>query len=241
MSKGGVLIKAKPVPNMKRLTQILLGEIPMYMALQPIQSLISDVVIGHEALARWETNVTLNPLDVWRTALFFGQLDPLEDLVRNRVAALRQHIEGKLFVNLHPLALNPSRWISLVDRDIVLEITEAEAIDYKGVAELKAAGFSVALDDLGTGHATFEALVRIQPDFIKIDKSLIKGCHKDPHQWSLLRSLVEHGQRVGAQVLAEGIETQEDLEAVRRSGCEFGQGYLLGYPEKLWLLAEKRK
>lgn len=219
-------------PNPKRLAQILCGEIPMFMALQPIKSLTEDKVIGYEALARWEAGATFNPMDVWRMALHFGQLDTLEDMVRDRVLRLQPEVKGKLFINLHPMALNPKRWLPLRNKNVVLEVTEPEEIDFQGVSALKKAGFHIALDDLGTGHATFKALVQIQPEFIKIDKSLIINCHRDKHKWSLLKALVEHGKRIGSQVIAEGIETTEDLEAVRKSQCQYGQGYLLGYPEK---------
>lgn len=204
----------------------------MFMALQPIKSLTEDLVIGYEALARWETGATFNPMDVWRMALHFGQLNALEDMVRDRVLQIQPKIKGTLFINVHPMALDPKRWLPLLHKNVVLEVTEPEEIDFQGVTALKKAGFKIALDDLGTGHATIKALVRIQPEFIKIDQSLILNCHKDKHKWSLLKALVEHGQRMGSQVVAEGIETVEDLEAVKKAKCMYGQGYLLGHPEK---------
>lgn len=204
----------------------------MFMALQPIKSLTEDQVIGYEALARWEAGPAFNPMDIWRMALHFGQLDTLEDMVRDSVLRLQPEVNETLFINLHPMALNPERWLPLLEKNVVLEVTEPEEIDFQGVTALKEAGFHIALDDLGTGHATFKALVRIQPEFIKIDKSLIINCHRDKHKWSLLKALVEHGQRIGSQVIAEGIETVEDLQAVKQSQCQYGQGYLLGYPEK---------
>lgn len=213
----------------------------MFMALQPIKSLTEDLVIGYEALARWEAGAPFNPMDVWRMALHFGQLDALEDMVRDRVLQIQPQIKGTLFVNVHPMALNPKRWLPLLHKNVVLEVTEPEEIDFQGVTALKKAGFRIALDDLGTGHATFKALVRIQPEFIKIDQSLILNCHKDKHKWSLLKALVEHGQRMGSQVVAEGIETVEDLEAVKKAKCLYGQGYLLGRPEKQRPAIEKRE
>ncbi|AFM42937.1 EAL domain-containing protein [Desulfosporosinus acidiphilus SJ4] len=224
----------------KRLAQIFSGEIPMFMALQPVKSLTEDLAIGYEALARWEAGATFNPMDVWRMALHFGQLDALEDMVRDRILQIQPQVKGTLFINLHPMALNPKRWLPFLHENVVLEVTEPEEIDFHGVTALKKAGFRIALDDLGTGHATFKALVEIQPEFIKIDRSLIVNCHKDKHKWSLLRALVEHSQRMGAQVVAEGIETKEDLEAVKRTKCQYGQGYLLGYPERQLPSLEKR-
>ena len=94
-------------------------------------------------------------------------------------------------------------------------------------------GFTIALDDLGAGHASLHRLVELRPDVAKLDMALIRGIDRDPYRLALLKSLVRFSEEVGMQLVAEGIETPAELEAVRRQGVAFGQGYLLGRPRAL--------
>ncbi len=94
-------------------------------------------------------------------------------------------------------------------------------------------GFSIALDDLGAGHSSLNRLVELRSDVAKLDMKLIRGIDQDPFRLALLKSLVRFGEEVGMVLVAEGIETPAELEAVRRQGVAFGQGYLLGRPRAL--------
>jgi len=131
---------------------------------------------------------------------------------------------------LEDLRLRPS--------DVVFEISEKESIrnfeifrearDY--YAEL---GFKMALDDTGVAYGSLEALMELSPDFIKVDLSLVRSIDTDPPRQELLRALHAVAGKLGAEIIAEGIETSEELTTLQGLGIPYGQGYLFGRPAPL--------
>jgi EAL domain-containing protein (putative c-di-GMP-specific phosphodiesterase class I) len=154
-----------------------------------------------------------------------------------------------LFVNLHPHELNDSL-LSSAETEVaayasrlVLEITESEAIrDTKRLARvldgLRAIGFRIALDDLGSGYAGLNSLSLLKPDFIKLDMSLVRRVATDGGAARLVRHILEFAVGEGMTVIAEGVETEQELEAVRRLDCPLAQGYLLARPSEPFVLLE---
>jgi len=206
--------------------QILEGEIPTKVALQPIVSLENLTIIGYEALARWPD---FSPDVIVSLANTYQEVELLESLIVRAVDEIRNHIPGLLFINVHPSIVNPDLWSVFRHRNVILEVTEVQTVNFKGVLRLREMGFPLALDDLGTGHATFDTLLKLCPEYLKLDKVLTQSMHIKARN-SLLESMVGHARRLGAKVIAEGIETKEQLQAAVESGCHFGQGYLLGKP-----------
>jgi EAL domain-containing protein (putative c-di-GMP-specific phosphodiesterase class I) len=118
---------------------------------------------------------------------------------------------------------------------VVVEITEHEAVaDYIvtriALDRLRRAGARIAVDDTGAGFASLRHVLMLQPDVIKLDTSLTRGIETDKRQQDLVRAVTVFGAQVGAAVLAEGIETQGQLDQLRHIGVHLGQGWHLGVP-----------
>jgi len=204
------------------------------------------VPVGAEALARFSDD-PVRP-DAW-----FSQADevglrlPLEfAAAATALGSLDGHPDlGYLSINLSPDAiLDPlfATFLEGADRSrIVLEITEhAPVDDYAAVAqaldEHRSAGLRIAVDDAGAGFASFRHILKLRPDFIKVDMSLVRDIHLDPVRQALTESIVTFSRTVGASLVAEGVETQEELDTLARLGVTLMQGYLLCPPsrEPLW-------
>jgi EAL domain-containing protein (putative c-di-GMP-specific phosphodiesterase class I) len=123
--------------------------------------------------------------------------------------------------------------------NVVIEITEHELASEdgsleEGLARLRNRGARIAVDDAGAGYAGLNQIMRVQPEIIKLDRSLVEGVHADGAKAALIEFFVLFASRVGAKVCAEGIETVDELRAVVNLGVTFGQGYLLGRPSEPW-------
>jgi EAL domain-containing protein (putative c-di-GMP-specific phosphodiesterase class I) len=121
---------------------------------------------------------------------------------------------------------------------VVLEMVEqGDPCDLRAllpkVEALRRLGVRIALDDFGTGHANYLMVLECRPEYLKIDRRFVHGCHQDVRRQAFLESLVTLAGRVGARVVAEGIEVEKDLERVRRAGISLVQGFLLGRPSHL--------
>jgi len=118
---------------------------------------------------------------------------------------------------------------------VVIEITERGGHDDRArlpgkVASLRAAGFGVALDDIGTGLTGLQAISEMRPDYLKLDVSLVHDIQANLVTQDLLRSLTRVAQSIGAQVIGEGVETEQERSTLRSCGTEFGQGFLFSPP-----------
>lgn len=123
--------------------------------------------------------------------------------------------------------LNPS--------DVVLEITERSAIeDFKlfreALAHYRNQGYFIALDDVGAGYSSLQSIAELHPDFLKVDRSLIMNVNQDPTKWALLETFVTFSKRIGCQVIAEGVETGEEMRTVVQLGVDYIQSYYIGRP-----------
>ena len=209
------------------------GPQPVY---QPIVELTTSVVVGSEALSRFPTG---SP-DAWfADATRVGAGEDLE--LAAVTAALRQRprTPGFLSLNVSPAVARSPAFSRLVGGEplggLVLEITEHERVEDYGallrqLAPLRAAGLRVAVDDAGAGFASMHHVLALQPEFIKLDISLIRDVHRDPTRRALAGALTLFAGQTGAQVVAEGIETRDELECLRDLGVSLGQGYHLGRP-----------
>jgi EAL domain-containing protein (putative c-di-GMP-specific phosphodiesterase class I) len=119
-------------------------------------------------------------------------------------------------------------------RRLTFEIVETEAVNpahlLSVVQEYKRQGFGVALDDFGTGNAGFLQLVNLQPDIVKVDRALIRGCDHDKQRLAILATILGLGQQIGFKVVLEGMERPEEVAALRSVGGRFMQGYYFGRP-----------
>jgi EAL domain-containing protein (putative c-di-GMP-specific phosphodiesterase class I) len=147
-----------------------------------------------------------------------------------------------LSLNFSPSALASPKIMAILPRnmsDIVVEVTEHELASEdggleEGLAKMRARGARIAVDDAGAGYAGLNQVMRVQPDVIKLDRSLIEGVHCDSAKAALVEFFVMFARRVGAGVCTEGIETLEELRTLINLGVSYGQGYLLGRPADPW-------
>jgi EAL domain-containing protein (putative c-di-GMP-specific phosphodiesterase class I) len=147
-----------------------------------------------------------------------------------------------LFVNLHPSELEEG-WLVLPDDpifshddDIYLEITESVPMTHADLCEEALAVACartcvyLAVDDFGAGYSNLQLIADLEPKIVKIDRKLVQDLHRRPRKQKVVSIVVRLCQELGAEVVAEGIETRDELSAVRDCGAQYGQGYLLGRP-----------
>jgi len=210
---------------------------------QPICSLSGETV-GAEALARFACEPLQGP-EIW-----FAEADEagmrLElELAAAHVAltALRDLPEPLyLAINVAPMTLADATFARLFERidatRIVIEITEHAPIDdYESVRQAltryQSLGLRVAVDDAGAGFASLRHILRLNPDFIKLDRSLIDGIESDATVQALAAGLISFGERIDATLIAEGIERAAQVEALTSLGVRYGQGYFFARPSPL--------
>jgi EAL domain-containing protein (putative c-di-GMP-specific phosphodiesterase class I) len=223
--------------------QQLLDDEAITMVFQPIVDLLTSRMVGVEALARFSAPPQRRPDEWFAEAAAAGLGTDLELLaVDAAVAHLNQLPDDTyLSVNVSPrTALDPRLSEALLPRAtrIVLELTEHAPVDQyddllAALVELRNAGMRVAVDDAGSGYASLQHILRLSPDIIKLDIELIRGINADPARQSLAAALVLFGDKIGATITAEGIETTDEVHTLRRLHVPFGQGYHLGRPGPL--------
>ena len=127
------------------------------------------------------------------------------------------------------------RAAGLDPRQLTIECTEQQAVAdverlQKAVRALRRIGFGFAVDDAGAGYASFALIAALRPTVIKIDRDIVSGIARDDAKQALVEAFVSFGRRIGARLLAEGIEKRADLATIAELGVDLGQGYLLGRP-----------
>ena len=209
--------------------------------LQPIFDIREGRCLGVEALSRFPAEFG-GPAHVFSAAHRAGLGPALERLALQRAAALRPTLVADQFlsINLTPsvayeLAAKENARLGIDFSAFVLEITEHTAVDSysklrRRLQHWRHQGLRLAIDDAGAGYASLKHVVELEPDMIKIDRSLIHGSAADHARRSAIGAFVSLAADTGALVIAEGVEHAEDLKAVRDLGIDAAQGYLLGRP-----------
>ena len=219
---------------------------------QPIVSLDARRIIGYEALARRSGHLNSGVAGLFSAALRLGLGRDLDWLCRRMALdGARDLDDGTLlFINVGvPALVDPlhdidqmlllTSWAQRQPEEIVLELSEREAVtDRLRLREVLTAyryyGFRFALDDVGEGHSTIEVLATARPEYIKIARALTRGPgHTIDGNLAAIAALVTFAEATGAQVIAEGVETDADIDLMDGLGVQFGQGYALGRPAPL--------
>jgi len=213
------------------------------IALQPIVDVSTRRFSGYEALSRFPK------VDDWTPDRWFREADGVglgPELEQSAVGAALAHLERlprrlSLSVNVSARALCSSESLLRLLTDagtprLVVELTEhAQVEDYDEVVttldELRKTGIRVAVDDAGSGYAGLEHILRLQPEVLKLDRALVEGVADHPGRQALCGALLGFTQRVGSSLVAEGVETRRDLDALACLGVPFAQGYYLGRPQ----------
>lgn len=223
----------------RRRTRAVIARNDMSVALQPIVSFGNGRWVGVEALARFGD---ARPPDVWfAEAQEVGLGVELELIaLRKQLAVLGDLPSGvALSVNASPaLVLDPRFRAALDGVDmtrLTVEITEHVAVDtydeiHDVLIPLRERGLRLAVDDTGAGYASFHHVLRLRPDSIKLDRSLLAHITSDPARRAFVTAIVLLGLELGASVTAEGVETPSELETLASLGVDYAQGFLLARP-----------
>lgn len=217
----------------------------LFMAFQPIVHAGSGAVFAYEALMRSVEGNLQRPPALLDAATQSERLHELGRAVRACVAStIAQSPEDRLFfVKLHPKDLLdptlyfPTEPLSQVASRVVLEITERASLDSLTdapalVAQLRKIGYRIALDDLGAGYAGLTSFTVLEPEFVKLDMSLIRGIAENPTKQKIVRSMVRLCHELGQGIIAEGVETHEERVALVDLGCDLMQGYFFACPTR---------
>ncbi|MDH5434491.1 MAG: EAL domain-containing protein [Gammaproteobacteria bacterium] len=225
----------------KKRIQSVLDEDKIIIHYQPIFNIQTNQIAGFESLSRFNTETYRTP-DIWfKEASQVGMGEKLE------IAAIVKAIKGLneldsntyISVNTSPeYILNGAIANVLQNIDtnrIVLEITEHSPVssysDLRLALEpLRKKGVRLAIDDAGAGYSSFQHILELEADIIKLDISLTQNIHSEPRKYLLAKALCAFAKSIKCTIIAEGIETDEELNSLRGLGIDLIQGYLLGRP-----------
>lgn len=220
---------------------------------QPIISLNNGSVLGHEALSRITHESEIgNPEMLFKVAGEYNKLWELERLCRTK--SLESAYEfmippysKKLFLNVNPSIMHDESfkegWTQeflqkyrIVPNNIIFEITERNVItDMAGfrstIEHYKRQNYRIAIDDAGAGYSGLNLISDVNPNYIKLDMNLIRGIDKDNLKYALVRGMVELSKVSSIYLIAEGIETYEELTTLINLGVQYGQGYYIQKPQ----------
>ncbi len=213
----------------------------IYLAFQPLVDLQKRTTFGFESLVRSDAAEYPTAMSIIEEAVekrFMGQLGRAL-----RHMAVTRCTHHPLFLNLHPAEFDegwlvrPDDAITCHDHDIYLEITESVPLTHfrychSVLREVRSKGIKVAVDDLGAGHSNLKYIADLAPEVVKLDRNLIAELRRGGRLQTLVTAIVDLCNKLGAKVVAEGIETREEMLAVLETGAHYGQGYFLGRPAK---------
>jgi EAL domain-containing protein (putative c-di-GMP-specific phosphodiesterase class I) len=221
------------------------------VAYQPVIDLNTGVVSGAEALVRWRhpQRGLLIPAEFIPVAEDSGLIVPIGAEVLRQAAAQWTAwglAPGRILnVNLSAHQLRHPDVVEMVDNTLrsaglepaalCLELTESVLMDdlhnpRRVLEELKALGVRLAIDDFGTGYSSLTYLKRFPIDIVKIDRSFLAGLGQSTYDDTILAAIIDLVHALGLHATAEGIETGEQLDQLRRLGCDLGQGYFFSAP-----------
>jgi EAL domain-containing protein (putative c-di-GMP-specific phosphodiesterase class I) len=226
----------------------LLTERRLVTYYQPIYHLGTLEILGHEVFTRGPLGGAFEDSEsLFSLAERTNRLGSLERVARAQaLSSANKHLApGKaLFLNTSLGALHDPEVLAFKDQvheygfkpsEVVLEITERVAMAERRAHQevlrgLKRSGFGIAIDDMGAGYSSLQAAVELEPDYLKFDTSLVRNIDRSLIKRSLLETLVEIAAKIGARVIAEGIEARSEFTTLRDSGVTFGQGHYLAPP-----------
>ncbi len=219
---------------------------------QPILSLKNGEILGYEALSRGPVGSFFeNPLNLFNFAKEHDMLFQLEKVAREKALQAARNIGPnlKIFINVDPHVIydktfksgvtrNYLKDLSLSEKNIVIELTERTFIeDFKAfklsLDHYREQGFNIAIDDTGAGYSGLQSIVSLPFDFIKIDRSLVSDIDIDPVKQALLEAFIKFSRRINSRIIAEGIETREELEILIDLGVDYGQGFVIARPNNI--------
>jgi len=220
----------------------------IWTAFQPIVEIQSRSIMGHEGLSRGPRGTDMQPpMALFSLAARLGLTEELERACRKQAFVDWGFFgaPGRLFVNTVPATVRDASFLgrgvldflgsSTSPRYVTLEITERQVIEnYSMYREAMHAfldlGFTFAIDDLGAGYSGLETVATLGASYLKIDMGLVRDVHQKRSSQQIIKAIVEMSSGVGATLIAEGIQTQEEAATIQDLGIRYGQGYLFARP-----------
>ncbi|MDP3112018.1 MAG: EAL domain-containing protein [Thermodesulfovibrionales bacterium] len=216
---------------------------------QPVVNLNTFEIIGYEALSRGPEHTEYrSPAVLFDAAAETGLLLELDRLCRKKALLNARSLSPryKLFINCLPSAIHDPEFkdeylkafikeVAINPANIILEVTEREAVENfdsfkKAVTYYSDTGFAVAVDNTGLGFSSLEMVVELKPQFIKLAMTVIRGIDKNILKQELVKAISSLSEKINSIIIAEGIETQEELKVLQDIGIPYGQGFLFAHP-----------
>jgi len=214
----------------------IISNVELKVVFQPLVDLKTATVFAYEALARDTSGSFVSPATMFEAAAAIGRSGELGRVLRELAVVECTH--QRLFLNVHPnefLLLRRDDPIFVHGERIYLELTESVPMEHpedchRVLNDARKHGVRLAVDDLGAGYSNLKYISDLQPEVVKLDRQLISGLTGGTRLHQLVTSIVNLSVDMGAKVVAEGIETPEELQAVIDTGAHYGQGFLLARP-----------
>jgi len=249
LAQAAHLRRADELLVLERLQDVLLRE-RVVTAYQPILRMQEGTIMGFEALSRGPRGSGLESADaLFGAATANNLLVELDRLCRKRalLSSARIPSNAKIFVNTLPATMRDPQFrgkalIDSLDKAqvapdrIVIEITEHLVIENYAIfrdtmAYFADLGMSFAVDDVGSGYSGLESIAKLRPAYLKIDVALVRDVHVSNVNRAMVKAIIALGHGIGAKVIAEGIQNEEETQVLRAMGVDFGQGYHLARPD----------
>lgn len=216
------------------------------MAFQPILDLQNQCIFAYEALVRGKHGQSAGSI---LSQVNESNRYRFDQAIRVKAIQLARslNLPTRLSINFLPNAvyrpdtciratLQAAKLYNFPIEQLIFEITEGENIDDKAhlisiIQEYKRQGFKTAIDDFGAGYSGLNLLAEFQPDLIKLDLALVRNIHQNKVKQAILHGIMIVCQEVGIDIIAEGIETKEELDFIMQSGIRYAQGFYFAKPE----------
>lgn len=243
------------IEQRKEALEYIINKKQIKTVFQPIISIRDGAVLGYEALSRITCDSEINnPEDLFKIAREFNYLWDLELLCRTKAleSAYKFMIppfNKKLFINVNPNIMHDESFkkgftkeflkqYTIIPQNIIFEITERNVIEdlvgFKStVSHYKSQEYNIAIDDVGSGYSGLNLISDVAPDYIKLDMLLIRDINIDKIKYALVKGMVEFSKASNIKLIAEGIETYEELETIINLGVQYGQGYFIQKPDSV--------
>jgi EAL domain-containing protein (putative c-di-GMP-specific phosphodiesterase class I) len=220
----------------------------IWTGFQPIIDLADGAIMGYEGLSRGPRGSELEfPRELFGRAAQYEMTEELERACRRKAFEDWKVLnrEGRLFINTVPATVRDSSFLGkgvldylgpdLSPKGVTLEITERSVIENlnlyrEAMHEFTDLGFTFAIDDVGAGYSGLETVAMLEPSYLKIDIALVRDVHLKTVSQQVVKAILEMGDSMGANVVAEGVETPPEADALRKIGVRWAQGYLFARP-----------
>ncbi len=245
---GAMRRRAEEFESLEKLQEVILTE-RILTAFQPIVAIEDRKILGYEALTRGGDVANPQMADaLFALAQEHGLLVELDRLCRRKalLASRRLPQEAKVFINTLPATIRDPEFqgkhlikfleqARVAPQRIVIEITEKLVIEnyslfQDAMSYFTELGMSLAVDDVGAGYSGLETIARLTPAYLKIDMALVRDVHASTVNQQMVGAIISLGHGIGAKVIAEGIQSEDEFRTLAALGVDYGQGYLIGRP-----------